>query len=426
MGREVEDVVFRRSLRGYNTVDVDEYIDALNRDIDSLRGELADLYKRLDAANREIAGYKNAETFRGDLLDEAKHNAEEIIKQAKNKAAHIIIKTTNQCNHIVSNMVSQVEEQKKIYEATRKEVLRFRSELFDKYTDHIKRINAFTEAAGVFERSDSFDESEMDDYIASLSVDTDFTKDSGLAAPFDFDEGGTADPVSEDVVENEMIPDAEPAAPAAVKETAAPADVTDLDDGAEEYGEADEDETYDAVSDDASFEETLSIPEITADETVTPPTVTASIPEEDLDEFEDGNGGVREFDGPVNVDAVFKDEDLDGMIMPEVSPAPAVEPMAEEAPEVSVEKEPEVSPASPSYGFVISHRRDGGDEDDDSDEFYDGGSLDSSFEREIPASMLGSLSMDASDGANGKKKKWTVKKSKSLTDEFDAVRSEED
>lgn len=417
MGREVEDVVFRRSLRGYNTVDVDEYIDALNRDIDSLRGELADLYKRLDAANREIAGYKNAETFRGDLLDEAKHNAEEIIKQAKNKAAHIIIKTTNQCNHIVSNMVSQVEEQKKIYEATRKEVLRFRSELFDKYTDHIKRINAFTEAAGAFERADSFDESEMDDYIASLSVDTDFTKDSGLAAPFDFDEGGVADSVSEDASEEETMPKAE-------SEVPADAEVIDLEDGSEEYGGVDEDETEDAVSDDASFEEAPSIPEITADETVIPPTVTASIPEEDLDEFEDGNGGVREFDGPVTVDAVFKDEGLDGMILPDAGPEPAVEPITEDV-AAPVEKEPEVTPASPSYGFVISRRRDDEDEDDDSDEFYDGGT-DSNFEREIPASMLGSLSMDASDGANGKKKKWTVKKSKSLTDEFDAVRSEED
>ncbi len=424
MGREVEDVVFRRSLRGYNTVDVDEYIDALNRDIDSLRGELADLYKRLDAANREIAGYKNAETFRGDLLDEAKHNAEEIIKQAKNKAAHIIIKTTNQCNHIVSNMVSQVEEQKKIYEATRKEVLRFRSELFDKYTDHIKRINAFTEAAGVFERSDSFNESEMDDYIASLSVDTDFTKDFGLAAPFDFDEDSTADPVSEDVSENETMPKAEPEASVEARDTAACADVTDLDGGAEEYCGTDEDETEDAISDDTSVEKAPSISEITADETVIPPTVTASIPDEDLDEFEDGNVGVREFDGPVTVEAVFKDEDIDGMILPDVGPA--VEPITEEETAVPVEKEPEVSPASPSYGFVIAHKRDDVDEDDDSDEFYDGGGIDASFEREIPASVLGSLSMGASDGANGKKKKWTVKKSKSLTDEFDAVRSEED
>lgn len=425
MGREVEDVVFRRSLRGYNTVDVDEYIDALNRDIDSLRGELADLYKRLDAANREIAGYKNAETFRGDLLDEAQHNAEEIIKQAKNKAAHIIIKTTNQCNHIVSNMVSQVEEQKKLYEATRKEVLRFRNELFDKYTDHIKRINAFTEAAGVFERSESFDESEMEDYIASLSVDADFTKDSGLAAPFDFDEGSAADSVSEDAPEEEIMPKADLDVSVDARRAAECEDVADLDDSDEEHGAADEDKTDDDLSDDTSFGGTSGIAEITADETVIPLAETVLIPEEDLDEFEDGNGGVREFDGPVTVDAVFKDEDLDGMILPDVRSEPAVEPIAEEATVAPVEKEPEVSPASPSYGFGISHRRDE-EEDDDSDEFYDGGGIDSSFEREIPASMLGSLSMDVSNGANEKKKKWTVKKSKSLTDEFDAVRSEED
>lgn len=163
-------IEFNRVFRGYNPAEVDSCIESLMADIEALKSEALSLKKKLDAANEEIGRYKSDEKLRKDMLAEAKNEADKIVRDAKSRAAHVIMRTSRQCNRIVGDMVAQVEEQKNIYDATKKEVLRFRSNLFGEYTEHIRKINALVEAAGVFD-TDALDEEDINGFITMLHED---------------------------------------------------------------------------------------------------------------------------------------------------------------------------------------------------------------------------------------------------------------
>lgn len=162
-----KDIAFRRAFRGYNTEEVDSYVEYTQTDIEALQRETYQLQRKLEEAYDEIEGYKRAEKVKKDLFAEAKEEADKIIHDAKTRAAHIIMRTSSQCNRIVADMVSQVEEQKNIYDATKKEILRFRTELFREYTTHIRKINAFVEAAGIFD-SDALSDEDIDGFISVI------------------------------------------------------------------------------------------------------------------------------------------------------------------------------------------------------------------------------------------------------------------
>ena len=170
MNLENEKVKFKKTFRGYSPEEVDEYVESTSKDIEALRAEVADLYKKLAEANREVEKYHREEAVRGDIIKEAKQDADDIMKNAKGRAARVIIRTSRQCNRIVADMVSQVEEQKGIYESTKREVLKFRSDLFSMYKDHIIKINAYSEAAGAFE-TDALSKSELESFIKLLGDD---------------------------------------------------------------------------------------------------------------------------------------------------------------------------------------------------------------------------------------------------------------
>lgn len=162
-----KDITFGKTFRGYNVEEVDSYVEYTQNDIEALQREIYQLQKKLDTAYDEIEDYKRAERVKKDLYAEAKKEADRIVKDAKTRAAHVIMRTSSQCNRIVADMVSQVEEQKNIYEATKKEILRFRTDLFGEYTSHIRKINAFVEAAGVFD-SDALSDDDINGFISAI------------------------------------------------------------------------------------------------------------------------------------------------------------------------------------------------------------------------------------------------------------------
>ena len=109
---------FKKVFRGYDPNEVDEYIQLLKNDIESLKAESAELYRKLNDVTVELDRYKRTEAVGTDIIKGAKADADAIVNDAKGRAARIIIRTSRQCNRIVADMVSQVEEQKNIYETT--------------------------------------------------------------------------------------------------------------------------------------------------------------------------------------------------------------------------------------------------------------------------------------------------------------------
>ncbi len=83
MDRDLNKAEFKKSFRGYNTAEVDEFLLATEKDIDSLKGEIADLYRKLEAADAEIERYRREEAVRGDIIKKAKEDSDQIVNEAK-------------------------------------------------------------------------------------------------------------------------------------------------------------------------------------------------------------------------------------------------------------------------------------------------------------------------------------------------------
>lgn len=451
--------IFKKSFRGYNVDEVDEFIDGMKKDISSLKSELSSLYGKLSAANDRIEKYRRTEEVSGDIIKEAKVKADGIVNDAKGRAARVIIRTSRQCNRIVADMVSQVEEQKNIYETAKKEVVKFRRDLFNLYADHVKRINAYSEAAGVFD-TDALSQSELDSFIKLLGSDeipdvgdgfgaTDVSsqieaevnkikKEAEISAEEIFDRKNA--PVFEESAAEEVPTEEEPEAeteeeltteePEAEIEEELPDEEPEAEveeelpdeepeDGAL-YGEEDAEEDIGEFKIDAEDiknevnEDILALdPEIMSEEKAeAAPIPDLVIDEEDADEFgEEGPMGnvVNEFDGPVSVNNVFGSlSSYDNVDFEAVYGERDYEE----------EKKPEPTPEE-----ILERRRRA---EDDSNEFYseDDVEFDPFVAPEEPTAEV-SIPKQA-DVAPSAKKRWKLKRSMTITDEFKAVSPDED
>lgn len=455
---------FKKSFRGYNVEEVDEYVNGAEKDIESLRGEVAELYKKLSEATTEIEKYRREEAVRGDIIREAKKNADDIMNDAKGRAARVIIRTSRQCNRIVADMVSQVEEQKNIYESTKREVLKFRSDLFSLYKDHIIRINAYSEAAGAFE-TDALSKNELDSFIKLLGDDPSSYSDDDSVPSY------VASRVEEEV--DKIMKSVSPSYEGTEEDAEEAAE--EVEEAAEEaFEEAAEEET--APEEEYTFEETPAADEEDADEFMMPEETAAeetAAPYEDAEELDLGAAVAEE--ETQSDEYEFMPESL-GEEEPEEFEATEIaledEPVEYEAPEITFGDDPEEfgnegeientvdeydgpvsindvfgtldSYSDPDFEAVYGESYDEDEPkqkelteeeilerrrraEDDSNEFYTEADIefDPLADPEIPTSQTGPM-FDEVEKPKSTKKRWKIKRSMSITDEFKAIKSEDD
>lgn len=169
MSKKEKRSLFNKSFRGYDKEQVDLYVGSLEHEIESLKSEVAGVTAKLEASEDRVDEYKRRDKLRGDIIAQAENEAERILTEAKGKAAREVIAAGRRCGRIVADMAAKVDEQRRIYDATRDEVQRFRFELFRLYRDHIKKINAYAEAVGVFDADAPG--AELEGFMKMLSVE---------------------------------------------------------------------------------------------------------------------------------------------------------------------------------------------------------------------------------------------------------------
>jgi cell division initiation protein len=81
---------FKRGMRGYADVEVDEFLDQIADEYERLFKENIDLQERLEALEEKVAGYKRIEETLQKTLINAQANAEEQ-KQNANKQAQLVL-----------------------------------------------------------------------------------------------------------------------------------------------------------------------------------------------------------------------------------------------------------------------------------------------------------------------------------------------
>lgn len=142
---ELKNKTFTKSMRGYNPVEVDEYIEfviekytEIYRENDELERKLKTAVARLD----EIKG--DEDSIRSALID-AKRAAANIRSEAEDRAEAIIRSAKSSCNTILADFNTKIEEGRAALVELKRDTIDLKRELFDRYSEHIKYLDKLTE-----------------------------------------------------------------------------------------------------------------------------------------------------------------------------------------------------------------------------------------------------------------------------------------
>lgn len=87
---DIENKTFRRSLFGYSTREVDEFMDQVYHDYEALYKENFELRKKIEGIEERIARYEEIKGNMERALVVAQKSAEEVTKQAHQQASLIL------------------------------------------------------------------------------------------------------------------------------------------------------------------------------------------------------------------------------------------------------------------------------------------------------------------------------------------------
>ena len=142
---ELRNKTFTKSLRGYNPVEVDEYVDFLIEKYTELYRENDELERKFKAAITRLDEIKEDEdSIRSTLID-AKRAANKIKADATERAEMIIKSAKESCNSILADLNDKIELGRATVADLQRDAFELKQELFARYSEHITFIEKLTE-----------------------------------------------------------------------------------------------------------------------------------------------------------------------------------------------------------------------------------------------------------------------------------------
>ncbi len=108
---------FSHALRGYNEVEVDQFLDQVADELERLFKENIDLSERIDALEEKVRGYQDMERTLHNTLVSAQKSADEIIAKAQQEAAAVLKDAEVKAKEIIHGALTS--KQKAVADLTR-------------------------------------------------------------------------------------------------------------------------------------------------------------------------------------------------------------------------------------------------------------------------------------------------------------------
>lgn len=106
---EIKNVTFHKARNGYQTEDVDDFIDSVIETVDSILSERDDYLKKLDIFAKKVEEYRASEESVGSVLLSAQRLADSNIKEAAHKADVILKDAQSKADAMLSDAKAKSE-----------------------------------------------------------------------------------------------------------------------------------------------------------------------------------------------------------------------------------------------------------------------------------------------------------------------------
>lgn len=101
---------FRRSIRGYDDREVDDFLDAVADEFERLFKENIDLSERIEAADERVRTYQQMESTLNNTLVAAQRSAEDIEAKAREEAATILRDAELKAKELIHDALTQKQQ----------------------------------------------------------------------------------------------------------------------------------------------------------------------------------------------------------------------------------------------------------------------------------------------------------------------------
>jgi cell division initiation protein len=124
---EISNKEFKKAFRGYDSDEVDEFLDQIVEDYEKLYKENVNQREKLSALNEKLEQYSNLETTLQNTLILAQNAADQAKESSKKESELIINNAKESANQMIRDAEQNITEINKKYELLKQEYNMFRS-----------------------------------------------------------------------------------------------------------------------------------------------------------------------------------------------------------------------------------------------------------------------------------------------------------
>lgn len=168
---DAKNVEFKKSVRGYNAEDVNNFVDEVVATLEQNKKEKVELVKKLDILAKRIEQYRqDEENVRGALI-----NAEKVkgsaVKEAETKVSNMLEEAKAEAKRIVYDANASIVEQKNNYLKLQADAVVLREQLLATYNNHIRMLEDLPTSADIGQKKIELDQQYPTDPLPSFTED---------------------------------------------------------------------------------------------------------------------------------------------------------------------------------------------------------------------------------------------------------------
>lgn len=145
---EIREVKFNRSMGGYKTTEVDDFLDRCAEAVDELTKINGENERKMQVLAETILDYRNQEDSIRSALISAQRMSESVISDARKQADDILTAAKNEAAEMHEKAIADTAAEIAELNRTKNEVADFKAKLLAIYREHLTLIGVLADEAG--------------------------------------------------------------------------------------------------------------------------------------------------------------------------------------------------------------------------------------------------------------------------------------
>lgn len=207
---EIRDIQFTKTLGGYKTTEVDDFVDDCVETMEALIAEKAQINEKLSVLAAKVVEYREEEDHIHTALLSAQKMGDAVVREAKLKAEEILKEANFKAAQIERVARAEIADEQAMLDRLKKEVSDFKATVIELYREHLELLSNLPEEQAAVQEEQPSAEQETPAEIEEAPVAEDAIVETDEIAE-DEQELPEADPIQEiEPIEIEDISSGDP------------------------------------------------------------------------------------------------------------------------------------------------------------------------------------------------------------------------